>query len=544
MKSSEQKLIINNILSSSEVLSKCMGIVEAGYFDPEYRNVIQFIKDYANKYNESPAFDVVNAKFDLDLKPRQITTGEINYTCKEIESFCQRQAMSNAVLLSVDDIEKGDFGAMMERIKAASEISLDADLGIEMFEDPEATLQSLLETDESFSTGIPEIDDKLSGGLQRKTLTLFSANSGGGKSVMLSNLGVNYCLSGLHVVYITLELPEKMVFKRNSFILTGVKSREWKENVTQMASKLIAIKHSGVGSLLIKRLPTSGTSANIIRAFLKQYEIEYKRRPDVIIVDYLDLMVPNEGIRNMSIWDQDKLKSEQIVQILHDYDAIGISASQQNRDALRMSSPDQGVIAGGMSKVNTVDNFISLYMNDTLRASGKMMAFFLKTRSSDGVGQAVELGFDPGCLRIGSLNVVGGGMKGLANRIKTRKQSSGIVELLEPVEGLPGITPEITSECKTDIMMCSGDDGVDVVISNNTNRELKDLSGIINGKKKKRKSAIEHLDEEEALTGYGKNNKVGQQDTQNKELPVDFAAALDKNNLGNDAREYILSFME
>lgn len=111
-------------------------------------------------------------------------------------------------------------------------------------------------------------------------------------------------------------------------------------------------------------------------------------------------MAPNGGVKTKSVSEQDKEKSEQLAELGFLYNAITISASQQNREALRLAAPDQAVIAGGITKVNTVDNYISIAMDDNMRLRGEMMIFFLKTRSSRGVGKARMLKFDEDTLLI------------------------------------------------------------------------------------------------------------------------------------------------
>jgi hypothetical protein len=39
---------------------------------------------------------------------------------------------------------------------------------------------------------------------------------------------------------------------------------------------------------------------------LKQYELEHGKVPDVLLVDYLDKMSPNNGKKQLSVSEQDK----------------------------------------------------------------------------------------------------------------------------------------------------------------------------------------------------------------------------------------------
>lgn len=57
-------------------------------------------------------------------------------------------------------------------------------------------------------------------------------------------------------------------------------------------------------------------------------------------------------------------------------------------------------IAGGISKINTADNVMTIYTSNTLKEQGAIRLQFIKTRSSSGVGQRVFLSFDASSMRI------------------------------------------------------------------------------------------------------------------------------------------------
>ena len=403
MNSNEQKLTIETLLSSKDVFSRCIGILDPEYFDPEYRPTVNHIIEYYNKYHNIPSMKSINAKFEsMKYDERDyVESSEEASTCDEIELFCQQQALFNAIQESVPKVMGKDrqaFSGILQSIQSALEVSLAKDVGIDMFDNPLDRLNRLVDTQVYEPTGIKDLDEPLGGGLARKQFTLFSANSGGGKSIMMANIGANYAARGYRVLLLSLELSEEMIFIRNSSIMSGVKTLEWKENIPDIAKKLEEQSYNG-GSFLIKRIP-NGSTANDVRAYLKQYELTFKAKPDVIIVDYLDLMTPNGGVKSMGISEQDKLKSEQLAEIAYISNAVMISASQQNREALRLSSPDQGVIAGGITKVNTVDNYISIFMDPAMRIQGDMIIYFLKTRSSSAVGSSKQLKFNADNLQI------------------------------------------------------------------------------------------------------------------------------------------------
>lgn len=445
----KQILLINNILSSKDVASRCLSIILPEYFNQELRVPVKFLLDYFRQYNALPSVRTMNAETDQVKfsKVQPVMLAEFDFTCNEIELFCQQEALFKAVSDSAPEIASGDkskFGKVLERVQKALTISLQRDLGVEMYNDPEPFLISLLQNQTYEPTAIKGIDGPLGGGLARKQFTLFSANSGGGKSVMLSNLGANYVRQGYHVVYISLELSQEMIFLRNASIMTAVNTDVWRENIPEITNTLIQQKKDGAGTYVVKRMP-NGSNSNDIRSYLKFYEIEYNRRPDVIIVDYLDLMTPNGGSRDMGIFEQDKLKAEQLAEIGHVYNAVIISASQQNRDGIKATTPDQSIIAGGISKINTVDNYISIYMDPSMRIKGEMIVYFLKTRSSSAVGSSQLLSFNPKNLIISDSKQSGvSALKAIANK-RRNDISEG-----EEVLSFPGIATTISDEDDAD----------------------------------------------------------------------------------------------
>lgn len=403
MTPAKEKLIIENLFSSTDVFSRCINIISPKYFSPEFKQCISFMQEYFSKYNSIPSLELIKAETNTDLVKREVTKDVFNYTCDTIAEFCRNAAIKICIKEYLPEIDKGNEGVLYEKLKDAMAISLEKDMGLHLFGNAEEKLKKFSEDEILTSCGISTIDDVLHGGLGRGQLTMFSANSGGGKSVMLANIGKYYAERGLKVLYISLELNTKMIYLRLASMISKVSTRVWKQEISAIAHEINRLEENG-GSFLLKRLP-SGTTPNGIRAFLKLYELEYKCVPDVLIVDYIDPMLPNEGARNLQGWEQDKIKSEQLVDILEEFDMIGLTASQQNREGLKNTSPDQGIIAGGLGKINALHNYIAIYMDDLMRLNGEMILYFLKTRTADGHGKSIHVKFNPNNLIISNSNV-------------------------------------------------------------------------------------------------------------------------------------------
>ena len=455
MNGAKQKYILEYLLSSKDLYARCAGIIKSDYFDVEFRGAVLYVQQYYEKYGALPKFDRVNAEFkDITLTEKTLTLDDLAAVSDDCENFARKLAIMVAIKQSMKDLSEDKYDGVAQRVMDASRISLDRDVGIDLYVDTENNLRKAAVSIELISTGIKVLDEKLGGGCARKELTLFSANSGVGKSVLMSNLGDNYAAAGLHVCYISLELSQEKILTRLASIATATDTATWKENIVKISSKIAEIAENG-GSYVIKRMKM-GSTANDIRAFLEQYVLVYGRKPDVILVDYLDVMHPNGGIGTLSISDQDKAKSEQVYEIGVDYDAIIFTASQQNRDGIKQASPDQAVIAGGFSKINVVDNYISLFMTAQMRVEGLMLLYFLKTRSSSAVGENIPVKFDRHTLQITDMGdeqkvrAIISRLSHKGEKLHHGKQNSkdeekpeqiGYAVISGDIEGLPGKTP-------------------------------------------------------------------------------------------------------
>ena len=411
MNSEKQQLLIEYLISSSDTFALCKSITAPEFFAPEHRKAVAFIHKYYEQYNATPSAEQIKAETKADYTIRVVTRDQIKYCCSEIETFCKQKALYKAIQDSIEHIDKEDYGTVEKNIKDALLVSLNRKLGTDYFLDPATRLEGMLIQEPRISTGWTDMDNALGGGLARTEMILFSANSGGGKSITLSNLGLNFLMQGLNVLYLSLELPEIMIAQRYDMMFTEIPAAPfvlWSENVPEIIATLAEFRDyvnpnnkKPIGNLMIKRMPV-GTNANAIRAYLKEYELTQGYVPDLIIVDYLDLMSPNEKVSADAIFTKDKLAAEQLRDIGFDYNCVIATASQQNRGSIDKDTSElnQGDIAGGISKVNTVDVYVSITMTPVMKAAGEIMMTFLKTRSSDGVGKTITLTWKGSALRI------------------------------------------------------------------------------------------------------------------------------------------------
>ena len=395
-----QKLFLELFLADAESFVRAQNIFIYNHYDMSLREPAKFIYEYAQTYKTLPDVELVNAKTGSELQSAaDIDPKHYDWFLDEYEKFARHKSLESAILASADMLEKGDYGSVEDKIKKAVQIGLTKDMGTDYFEDPKARLQALKDNNGVMATGWKNFDKKLFGGFNRGELNIFAGGSGAGKSLFLQNLAVNYVEQGLNCVYITLELSENLTAMRIDAMLTDTAARDIYKDLDTVDLK-VKMKAKQSGKLRIKYI-NSGATAIDIRAYIKEFEIQHNIKCDVILIDYLDLLMPmNKRVSPSDLFVKDKYVSEELRNLAVGLNTILITASQLNRASVEEIEFDHSHISGGLSKIQTADNVIGIFTSRAMRERGKYQIQFMKTRSSSGVGHKVDLEFNVDTLRI------------------------------------------------------------------------------------------------------------------------------------------------
>jgi replicative DNA helicase len=281
-------------------------------------------------------------------------------------------------------------------------------MGTDYFADPRNRLMQLKSNNGQNSTGWPCMDQKLYGGFNRGELQIFAGGSGSGKSLFMQNLAVNWSQAGLNGVYVTLELSEGLCSMRIDSMMTETNSRDIFKSIDDIEMKVRMLSKKA-GKLRIKYMPAQST-VNDLRAYCKELEIQTKSKIDFLCVDYLDLLMPvSAKVSPSDLFVKDKYVSEELRNLAKELNVLFVTASQLNRSAVEEIEFDHSHISGGISKINTADNVFGIFTSRSMRERGQYQLQLMKTRSSSGVGQKIELAFDLETLRITDPNPEGDG---------------------------------------------------------------------------------------------------------------------------------------
>jgi hypothetical protein len=237
---------------------------------------------------------------------------------------------------------------------------------------------------------------------------------------------------------------------RMDAMVTGIATRDIFKSLDDVEMKVKMIGKKS-GQFQVKYMP-SGKTANDIRAYLKEYEIKMERKVDVLLVDYLDLLMPmGRKISAENLFVKDKYVSEELRNLAMEKNCVFVTASQLNRGAVEEVEFDHSHISGGLSKIQTADNVFGIFTSRAMRERGRYQIQLMKTRSSSGVGQKIDLEFNIDTLRITDMEqeesygsgAVSAGSQ-LLTQIKNRNTAQGDGwERASPKEGFSLETPRV-----------------------------------------------------------------------------------------------------
>ena len=120
-----QQLYLEMMLADAGTFIRCQSIFDDSLFDRRLQKTAEFINTYVEEYNVLPTYDIVNAATGSKLKhPEDLKEANFDWLLDEFETFIRHKGLERAIMASADDLEKGEYGTVEDRIKQAVQIGL------------------------------------------------------------------------------------------------------------------------------------------------------------------------------------------------------------------------------------------------------------------------------------------------------------------------------------------------------------------------------------------------------------------------------------
>lgn len=398
-----QTIVLRNLLTNEDYMRQVVPFLEPDYFEGDCKSIFKQIVKHVAKYNKLPtreAFsnDLLDESYHVhddvsDLLEDIFTPKEENlkWLIDRTEKWCQDRALYLAIMKSMDIIDGRDKNlsknALPDLLQRALAVSFDTNIGHDYFENVEERYAFYHEDMPRIPFDVDILNEATRGGFADKTLNVFMAGPGVGKSLLMCHHAAN-CLSiGKNVLYITLEMAEEKIAERIDANLLNIPIEQLEDVPRDMfISKVDKIAQKTNGKLIIKEYPTGHAHANHFRALLNELKLKKDFIPDIIFIDYINICASSR-IKSMggsiNSYNYVKSISEEIRGLAVEQCVPIVSATQINRTGYTSSDPGMEDTSESFGLPATVDFMCVMLTNDELEELGQYMVIQLKNRYRD-----------------------------------------------------------------------------------------------------------------------------------------------------------------
>ena len=298
-----------------------------------HNDVWQFVRAYFEQNAAMPPVSLVVDKFrDFEPVPG---IGATKHHLQELQTEFLNDSLKDMLRSAAEDIQTGNGNAALEKLigetaQLKKETSVIRDIDATDIEAAVAYFENLKKQQEAgavgIKTGLPGFDNYLPAGIMPGQLGVFLAYPGIGKSWLSLYFAVQAWKQGRSPLVVSLEMSETEVRNRVYTIMGEGRwshrkisageieldnLRTWHKNYLQGKPEFHIISNDTGGDI----------TPSVLRGKIDQY------RPDFVIVDYLQLMSPNQKSDNETVRMKNLSRELKLMAISEEVPIIAISSA-------------------------------------------------------------------------------------------------------------------------------------------------------------------------------------------------------------------------
>jgi len=380
-----QTKVIGALLTDRNFLITISEALTEEYFENNsHQWIIKEILKYFHKYHTVPSMDALKVeiqkvenevlkiaiKEQLGQAYRESDQTDSQYIKDEFLGFCKNQQMKKAIMTSAELLASNDFESIRQLILNALKVGGIKSIGHEYEKDIETRYREDNRNPIPFPWDI--FNKNTQDGYGKGELVILFGNPGGGKSWAAIAMAAHAAKLGYNVLYYTLELSETYLARRIDANLLKIPV----DQVKSHRDKIEKFAENLAGKIIVKEFPSGKTTLDQIEQHIEQLKTQHEFIPNVIFIDYIDLL------KNTS---RDRLEGTEDIYtsvrgLARELELPIVTPSQANRTGAKSEIIEGDNIAGSYSKLMIGDIVVSLARNRKDKLEGTGRWHFMKNR--------------------------------------------------------------------------------------------------------------------------------------------------------------------
>ena len=400
-----EQTILSNLIYDESYARRVLPFLKDDYFQDQTEKILfSEIDNFIDKYNGIPTKETL--LIELNKKeniPEQIFKNLIEYVeqitfekkdstwlIDNTEQFCQERAVYNAIMESISIIEgrsqNKEKGGIPTILADALGVSFDDHIGHDFLLDAEERFEFYNKKEDRIPFDLDYFNTITKGGLPRKTLNVFIAGTGVGKTLAMCHMAAANMLNGQNVLYITLEMAEERIAERVDSNLLNIPVNELEGFPKKIYDdKINKLRKKTSGKLIVKEFPTATVGSNHFRHLLNELSLKKNFQPDIVYIDYINLCTSSrlKYGSNVNSYSYIKAVAEELRGLAVEKNIPIVSATQLNRTGFTNSDPGLEDTSESFALPATVDFMCALISTEEMEQLGQIMIKQLKNRYGD-----------------------------------------------------------------------------------------------------------------------------------------------------------------
>jgi len=400
-----ETVILQSLVNDDEYMRKVIPFLRRDYFtDNAEQKIFDHVKNFIDQYNSTPNKDalVVAIQNDKSLSEEQYkdvveyvlafdkSDHNKDWLLNETEKFCKDKAIYNAILSSISIIDGRNKSLSTDGIpqllQDALGVCFDNNVGHDYIDNAESRYDFYHRVESRLPFDLDYFNKITNGGLPNKTLNVVLAGTGVGKSLFMCHVAASTLSQGKNVLYITMEMAEERIAERIDANLMNVTLDQLKDLPKAMFdSRIKKIQEKTHGKLIIKEYPTAGAHVGHFKSLLNELKLKRQFKPDMIIVDYLNICASSRFKAGANINSYTLVKSiaEELRGLAVEEAVPILSATQTTRGGYGNTDVELTDTSESFGLPATVDLMFALIATEELDQMNQIMVKQLKNRYND-----------------------------------------------------------------------------------------------------------------------------------------------------------------